>query len=330
VLGYAQLLGVKDLPVEMKESLKRIEEGAIRCKSIVEKLLVFTHRGRSERRAQALHDLVNAAIEECQPRASTAGVQIIRGFAEKVLAVDVSGPEIVQAIGVIVDNAVRAAAERPSPRRVRVRTFADQGFACVEVIDSGRGIPPAFKEKIFDPFFTTREVGQGKGLGLSVAYGTVRAHAGQITARNAAEGGAVFTIRLPLPRGAPEERKARVLVVDDEPIVLDLISDALGGTHRVETAVNGREGLVKAGREPYDVILIDMKMPDMTGRQMYEALAALRPEMTDRVVFTTGDTMQEETRSFLDSVTNPCLGKPFSIDALSEMVDRVLAVSRAV
>jgi CheY-like chemotaxis protein len=213
----------------------------------------------------------------------------------------------------------------------------------IEVIDSGPGIPAGIRDRIFDPFFTTRDVGQGKGLGLSVAYGIVRAHSGSITVGDAPNGGALVTMRIPCARAAGSgdvpgaaarsatraDRGGRILVVDDEPVVLDLITDALGSSHRVETAANGREGLIKAGKESFDLILLDMKMPDMTGRQMFEALAALRPDMAGRVVFTTGDTVQEDTRRFLDSLPNPCLSKPFSLDALGAIVDRMLTLSRS-
>jgi CheY-like chemotaxis protein len=225
---------------------------------------------------------------------------------------------------------------------VRVRTSASGRAAAVEVADSGAGIPGPILDKIFDPFFTTREVGQGKGLGLSVAYGIARAHGGSIEARNVETGGAAVTLRVPLagaredeeaagrgsPEAAPARSGARILVVDDEPVVCDLISDALGAAHRVETAPNGREGLARAARGAYDVILLDMKMPDMTGRQMFEALAALNPAVADRVIFTTGDTVHEETRRFLGTVANPCLAKPFSLEALAEAVERILAAAR--
>ena len=128
-----------------------------------------------------------------------------------------------------------------------------------------------------------------------------------------------------------EERgdRARILVVDDEPVVLELLSDLLGGSHAVDTATNGREGLAMAEETAYDVIFLDIRMPDLNGRQMYEALLATRPSLADRVIFTTGDTVQEETRRFIERSGQPCLGKPFSIDAVSEIVERMLAASHA-
>lgn len=343
VLGYAQLLAGKNFPPDVKAGLGKIEAGAVRCRAIVENLLVFAHRGQTERRRHEVRALVDQAVEECTSKEQAACVEVLVESAGAVPPVEAGAAEMIQAIAAVVDNAIHAAAEAAGPAQVRVRVVHDSGYGVIEVTDSGPGIPAGIRDRIFDPFFTTLDVGQGKGLGLSVAYGIVRAHSGSITAGDAPGGGAAVTIRIPcarvaesrdarsdaqVPAARTADRGARILVVDDEPVVLDLISDALGSSHRIETAANGREGLIKAGKESFDLILLDMKMPDMTGRQMYEALAALRPDMADRVVFTTGDTVQENTRRFLDSLSNPCLSKPFSLDALGEIVDRMLAASR--
>jgi len=336
VLGYAQLLAGKPLPGDVKASLKRIEEGAARCKAIVENLLLYGRNGRPERHDEQINALVLQAVAECGEKASAGGVSVRTDLDPSLPEIPVNGGEITQAVYSIVDNAVHAARVGTAERTVRVRTFAEGDSVVVEVADSGSGIPESILGRIFDPFFSTREVGEGKGLGLSIAYGIMRGHQGCLGARNVPGSGACLTLRIPgLPAGAgasaasPARTGGRILIVDDEPVVLELLSEVLGAEHEIETAGNGREGLAKAGKGGFDLILLDIKMPDMTGRQMYEALLARRPEIAERVIFTTGDSVQEDTRLFLDSVGNPCITKPFSIDSVTEIVDRVLAVSRS-
>jgi len=346
VLGYAQMLAERDLPADVMGSLGKIEAGASRCKAIVENLLVFSRKSQSERRSQPLNAIIDSALEEHAARFEGAGVGIRKELASDLPPVTVNEAEILQALSAILENACLAAMEGPPPRVVTVRSSLAGGDLLVEIADGGPGIPEHLLEKIFDPFFTTREVGQGRGLGLSVAYGIARAHEGKVTAANAEDGGARVTFRIPAGtdlrseetdlRSAREDaqgrprasrQRGRILVVDDEPVVVELLSDILGEEHDVDTATNGRDGLSKAVEAQYDLIFLDIRMPDMSGRQVYEALLATRPALADRVVFTTGDMLQEDTRAFLDQIGQPCLPKPFSLEAVTEVAGRILSAS---
>lgn len=341
VLGYSQLLAARVKDPELKSALAKIEAGATRCRAIVENLMVFSRRGELERRKERTASLVEEVLREGSSRATACNVELRADVAEPLPDVTVARTDVVQALSAIVDNAILAAADGKSPRTVWVSAGADCGSVRFEVTDSGAGIPPRLLSRIFDPFFTTREVGEGRGLGLSVAFGVARAHGGTVSATNSPGGGARVSLRIPsdglggdaaaeAPAGEAARRGGRILIVDDEPVVVDLLADFLGGSFEIDTARNGREGLSKAENGRYDLILLDIRMPDMSGREMYEALRATRPEQADRVVFTTGDVVQEETRQFLDSVSQPCLPKPFSLDAVSEMVDRIIGASRAI
>lgn len=334
VLGYAELLRAQDLPGDARESLRKIADGASRCKAIVENLISFSRKSESERMEQSLNDLVMEAARECETRPGREGVEILTSLAEELPPVHANPAEILQALVAVMENAVRAAGEGSQSPRVHVRTRRNGRFLAVEVADNGRGIPETVLPRIFDPFFTTREVGQGRGLGLSVSYGIVKAHGGSVAARNVSTGGACVSISLPSAEAGSEESAgagvggARILIVDDEPVVLELLTDILRGPHTVETATNGREGLARTEEEAYDLIFLDIRMPDMSGRQLYEALAATRPALADRVIFTTGDIVQEDTRRFIEGTGQPCLAKPFSVDAVTEIVDRILAAAR--
>ena len=203
----------------------------------------------------------------------------------------------------------------------------------MEIRDSGPGIPPEAAGRIFEPFFTTRPVGQGTGLGLSASYGIVTAHGGRIQAANVPAGGVLVTMDLP---GRPAEAAApltagsagsprHILIVDDEVVVVELLADLLEGTnHRIDTATSGREGLRKLMADDYDLVVLDLRMPDMPGQVLYERLAADRPAMLNALMFITADTLTPEVRGFLDRTRRPWLQKPFAIESLLERARAIL------
>jgi CheY-like chemotaxis protein len=203
-------------------------------------------------------------------------------------------------------------------------------------------VPAAIRHRVFDPFFTTKEAGQGTGLGLSVSYGLVREHGGRIELQaTRGGGGARFRVLLPLVHGAVVEdeeeasaagaggplRGRRVLVAEDEPMVLDLFARVLEGAGAVVSqARDGKEAWDLLMDDEFDLVVTDLRMPELDGRSLYERVAAERPEMLRRFVFATGDLVRQESVDFLEGVPNRILAKPLDV----ETVRRVLgeAVTR--
>jgi signal transduction histidine kinase/CheY-like chemotaxis protein len=228
----------------------------------------------------------------------------------------------------------------------------------VEVFDNGSGLREEDLNRVFDPFFTTREVGQGTGLGLSVCYGIVREHGGTVTARNAVGGGAAFTIELPVmaeslasataaAAGAPPPapsyaavaiadeqvevpaRRPKALVVDDEESNAALVRRVLAGAgYDVESTTLSRRALVMIERTAYDAVIADVKMPELSGQELYGRVCQIRPEMARRFIFITGDIDGEDTREFLDQSRCSYFMKPFNLERLTAAVD-MLTGSRA-
>jgi signal transduction histidine kinase/CheY-like chemotaxis protein len=245
----------------------------------------------------------------------------------------------------------------------RLETNPDRIF--VEVADNGTGLKPDDLMRVFDPFFTTREVGQGTGLGLSVCYGIVREHGGHITAKNGTAGGAVFTIELPVmaesfvavsaaavspspnvdlrsepapayarlstPAGADRDmaaRRRKALVVDDEESNAALVRRVLAGAgYDVESTTLSRRALVMIERTPYDAVIADVKMPELSGQELYGRACQIRPEMARRFIFITGDIDGQDTREFLDETRCSYFMKPFNLERLTNAVD-ILTGSR--
>jgi CheY-like chemotaxis protein len=203
----------------------------------------------------------------------------------------------------------------------------------IKVKDNGPGIAPEVRTRIFEPFYTTKEVGTGTGIGLALCHRIVEAHGGTIAVENVPGEGAVFAIRLPCAK--PKRRSAaasrrrgrkvakfRVLVVDDEEDVGLTISDVLEQDgHAVDIAGSGQVALEKIKRRPYDVILSDIRMPDMDGPSFYRALCDAQPEMVAGLAFITGDTLSPRVTEFLDAAERPFLGKPIMPKDVRELVD---------
>jgi CheY-like chemotaxis protein len=211
---------------------------------------------------------------------------------------------------------------------------------CVK--DNGPGIKPEVMDKIFDPFFTTRKVGEGTGLGLSLCYGIVAEHKGKIYAESQPGKGATFIIELPVvtevapPKPAKpvvkksqKAVKARILVVDDEQVVRDIVNRVLTGEgHKVETVDNAVNALKKIESQKYNLILVDIKMPGMNGVELYKRIQKIDKSLARRVVFITGDVMGADTEKFLSGTKVAHIDKPFNAEQLSREVQRALTAGR--
>jgi signal transduction histidine kinase/ActR/RegA family two-component response regulator len=247
--------------------------------------------------------------------------------------------------------------------RIRTGSAGERGVL-LEVSDDGPGVPQAILARIFDPFFTTKAAGVGTGLGLAIVLSIVREHGGRVNVKSPPEGGAVFSIELPaaaentlpveqrrpakagsaaraakpaasgpgenpgllVPAAGHADRKCtRVLVVEDEPTVARLIADVLEdeGFH-VDVLLDGREALGRAAREPYELVICDMKMPGLDGQHFYNTLARTENPLREKFLFVTGDVIAPQTHEFLERNHVPHLAKPFRVEELTEIVRRVL------
>ncbi len=237
-------------------------------------------------------------------------------------------------------NAVQALPEGRAENEIRVTLGAQSGEIVVEVADNGPGIPEEMRARIFDPFFTTKRPGMGLGLGLSICHGIVAVHGGSIAVDSSVGAGSTFRIVLPAAAdsgAAPAPDTAakatestapldstRVLVVDDEQALGAMIVRLLERHCHVDVAIRGPEALERLARAttPYDVILCDLMMPDMTGMDLYAEVARIYPGLEERFVIMTGGAFSPRAIEFLARVPNRRLEKPFDGAALLAAVAR--------
>jgi signal transduction histidine kinase len=232
-------------------------------------------------------------------------------------------------------NAVHAIGKGdPMDDTIRVATrVAEDGKVVITVADSGSGIAPEVVGRVFDPFFSTKDVGIGMGLGLSISQRLITDMGGTIRVESSLGDGSTFSVTLPAhqaavlepaaPRAkpAPFEKRASILVVDDEPMMCELLSGMLSKQFDVTTFHKPRAALERLlFGPPFDLILCDLMMPELTGMALHAELVRVHSEQAERFIFMTGGAFTELAREFVLGVQAPLLMKPFHADTLNDAV----------
>lgn len=204
-----------------------------------------------------------------------------------------------------------------------------RGAIVLEISDTGSGIDPSISSRVFDAYFSTKP--RRPGMGLAIVRAAVSAHGGEITLSPRTGGGTVARVILPTLEAnvgdeakPPKSEQRRVLVVDDDPLVLRSLTRVLARDFEVAAARNGREALdmVRAGGT-YDAMLCDLVMPELSGIELHEVLTHDDPELAKRTVFLTGGAFTGRAQTFLESVGQPHLEKPVDLKAVRELLMRM-------
>jgi two-component system, NtrC family, sensor kinase len=345
VMGFSEIL--RDAGVDSKYSrqLDLIYKAAQRCQKIVQSLLSFARRHQPERKPVSVNELVEAVLEIVAYPLRTGNIEVVTVLDKNLPMIMADGHQIQQVLLNIINNARQAIEAHQGGGKIRISSSATERNVRITIQDSGPGISSENLRRIFDPFFTTKEVGKGTGLGLSLCYGIIKEHGGNIYAESPPGEGAAFIIELPAFRDAanptananvppteklnPREGEGkRVLVIDDEAAILQLVAESLRGNgFQVDTADDGQVALQRLKADKYDVTLCDWKMPGLNGQDVYEQLQSFNPDLCKRMIFITGDVINERMRKFLESQDRPCLSKPFVIGDLRAAIRTVLKSS---
>ena len=344
VVGFSDLLGeAADVPPRLAEPLAVIRQEAERASAIVRNLLSFARRQEGERQLQSIRPILESTHQLLKNQLLAARIELSLTFEPGLREVEVHANQIKQVFVNIINNAAQAIAStraREGRGRIAIATKCEPDGLSVNISDNGPGIPEAVAQRVFEPFFSTKSEGEGTGLGLSISLGIVKEHGGNISVDPGGAGsgrGATFTVELPTgvraelsPRvrgaetePAPAERheRLRVLVVDDEPHILHYMQATLESWgHEVVLAQDGSQALKRALMQPFDLIICDLRMPRLGGREMFHTLARMHPTVAERIIFATGDTVRGDTLQFLEELGRPFLQKPFKLDALRRVL----------
>jgi nitrogen-specific signal transduction histidine kinase/ActR/RegA family two-component response regulator len=337
VTGYANLLRQDLAGTPSATRAENIAHAADRCASIVRNFLALARKYPPERQVVRINDIARDAAELLAYHLRVDGIEVKLDLEEDLPPLWADPHQLHQVVVNLITNARDELRKAPAPRRLTLRTHAGKtrGRVAVDVEDTGPGVSEEIRDRIFEPFFTTKPVGAGTGLGLSLCHGIVDSHGGTLSLVSEPGAGAIFRVELPVvvppsPSGdnAPETTSAvtgkRILVVDDERLVLQLLGEMLGADHHtVDTVGDGTQALEVLQRTSYDLILSDVRMPYLDGPGLYRALERRLPDLCRRFVLMTGDVLSAEIQTFLEQTGVPGLSKPFDRGEVRRVIQQI-------
>lgn len=351
VLGHAQLLKTDTEDPEILETVQIIEQAALDGAETVRRIQEFTvQRMQQNLDLVDLNTVVQSTIDLSRPRwrddAQQKGMQIeVERELTAIPTVRGKAAELREVLINLVNNAIDAMP--PQGGSIKFRTYLESPSqtVCLEVTDSGKGMTSEVRRHIFEPFYTTKGV-RGTGLGLSVAYGIIKRFGGEISVESVLNQGTIFYIRLPIATNQREEPdtareksldkkvrpryQGRILAVDDEPHLRTIFQRALSHAgFEVTTASNGIEALellMQAAAThsdlPYDLLLSDLGMPEMSGWELAQETSRRWPDLP--VVLVTGWGEQLDDNRLAEYNIARTIAKPFNIHELVQLAANLI------
>lgn len=349
ILGAVEMLANESLDDnEAKEDINIIGDAATRAADLTQNLLTFSRKGKNISKPMDLHETVNDA---CELLERTIGQKIV---LNKDFAADIStifgDSTLIQ--NVLLNLGINARDAMPEGGEILIRTknvvidennssigslVAPGVYIELSVSDTGTGMPKDIQEHVFEPFYTTKDEGKGTGLGLTSVYRTVTDHNGEILVESEEGNGTEFKIYLPVEeleissKTLAEEGvifgKGCILLVDDEQIVRTTNSNLIEKLgYEVLTAEDGRHAIdiFKEHQDRIDLVLLDVVMPRMGGRETYNELRKIDPNV--KVIFVSGFTRELSIEKLICDGAQAFLSKPFCRRELSLEIAKALGI----
>ena len=349
ILGRTQILQRKlavsnDNPEQeiLDKNLSIIEKAASDGSHILSRISEFTKKKPTEKFVKVQIDqIISDAIELTRPRwhyqARSNGKHIVIEYNRSELPAIMGSPsELREVFTNLIINATDATA---GDGKISIIANLDSGgFVKITVSDNGHGMSEETRKRIFEPFFTTKGE-RGTGLGLSVTYGIINRHKGTIKVESELGRGTTFVITLPLAESdevsakpkaieKPIPRRARILVVDDEQGFREILTEILvSGGHKADAAPDEVGALQMLDHNDYDIVITDLGMPNMSGWELADAIYASHPDI--KVIMDTGWGAHLEPGKLSFHHVNSLISKPFKINEILAVVEKVISCSRA-
>jgi len=348
VIGFSELLLNRVEDEENRHMLERIIAAGQRTRNIVQGLLQFSRGLQARELARDdINEVVRQTVNLLRRQIELEGIDVFEQYAHDLPWLNTDSGGVGQVILNLLQNARDAIHDSGIGTHITIHTEMDgPDYVAIVIEDDGPGISPDKISRIFDPFFTTKPPGKGTGLGLSISHRIASELGGNLSVRSEAGRETVFTLRLPISYSAPVVKDPaitqetdtgqpagagltgrQILVIDDEPPALEVVQQVLesAGAH-VTLFCDGQTALdYLLGESPRcDLILLDIKMPGITGIEVFKQLVNSRPAIARRVLFVTGDVISSDTAQFLQVSERPSVAKPFSRKELLGAIQNTL------
>lgn len=338
VLGRIQILKKQVTDSELLKHLEVMEKAARDGAQTVRRIQDFTRAKREvtfapvdlKHRIEEVIELTRPKYQQDPPKKGTI-IEIVLDL-EDGLYIMGNPSDLDNAFTNVIFNAVDA---MPEGGVLSIRTRAEGHRAVVKFKDTGIGMTEEIKEKIFDPFFTTKDT-KGTGLGMSEVYGVVKRHEGRIGVESEIGRGTQVTLSFPVAEEKPEEAvpeeireftSSRILVIDDEEYVLDVIKDVLTDSgHHVTGFTSAQDGITHFRERHQDIVITDLRMPQMSGQEVARRIK--RIDEKTPVILLSGWAVNLEEEKDLEKVVDFAITKPFSVEGIQEVVTRATLLSR--
>ncbi len=333
ILIYTQLAQMDEPGKKLKHQLEVIESNTLAIRDIIESLANFAHPQQQSVTRFSINQSLFNTVKMLKYRFESEGAEFRFDLDQDLPQVQADRGQLELAFLNVASNALDSLKGRRGAELV-VASSREQGQVVVRFSDNGPGVSDEIKSRLFEPFFSTKELGHGTGLGLSSAYGMVRAHGGDMRVENREGGcGVTFIVELPILARPEEEedrpalqldpdRFYRILLVDDDQPTLNMIRAIFSGIPQLEfnSAPDGVQARRMLDETRFDLVLCDLKMPRLSGPELYQFLQQRDPEAAERIIFMTGDQIGSDTTRFLRDTGVSCLTKPFSVEEISRRI----------
>ena len=348
VLGFSQIiLEGKNVPEDIRENITIIANESQRVANIVRRLLTFARQTKPVKTSVNLNEVIDNTLKLRQYVLKTANISAITNYDPELPCLVVDPGQMQQVFLNLIVNAEQAMKKAHGKGILKITTEKKDNYIRISFRDDGPGITKENMGHLFEPFFTTKDIGEGTGLGLSLSRSIILEHGGKMSVESESGLGATFIVELPVVDAAPPgpenacaiteiqpspEKSGRILVVDDEPGIRALLEKVLTQIgYIVDTITNPKivKDKLNAG-ERYDAILLDIRMPGMSGTELYSHIIENMPVLKGKIIIITGDVMGPDIKDFLTKNNLPYLVKPFDIKLLKEKINEIIGSGQSV
>lgn len=318
--------------------IQRIEEQTERAKKIIHNLSIFARTHKTEKKNVSLVDLLERTLELRNYDLKVKNITVIKEYEENLPEIYIDEHKIQQVFFNLINNATDAILSIRESGTITLRVLEKDKYIRVIVSDDGMGIEAENIKKIFDPFYTTKDVGEGSGLGLSISYGIIQEHKGNIYVSSQPAIGSDFIVELPITkkytgrRGQKFRRvisspdiTGKILLIDDEEMIVEFTSESLREQgYEVTGVMDAKKALDLLKENSYDLIISDYRMPKLDGQKLYNKLEKLNPDLTKKLLYITGEIVEEKSLDFIKKAGLTVLYKPFEVEILLRTVNEFL------